>query len=67
VDIDYGVLAQRAKELSEKRVSLEAQCTALEKQVKELEASLVADFGEDYMASFYESVAAIQSWEASHA
>lgn len=64
---NYEDLARKAKELADKRLALEAQEQALGKQIKDLEDSLVADFGENYMDTFKAAVESIREWEAAHA
>ena len=65
--IDFNVLTEKAKKISEKRSMLQAQEAALSKQVDELQASLVQEYGENYMAQFNEAVQRIQQWDAAHA
>ena len=66
VDVDFQALAEKAKKISEKMSMLQAQEATLSKQVDELQASLVQEYGENYMQSFNDAVVRIQEWDAAH-
>jgi hypothetical protein len=65
--IDYQVLADKAKKIEEQRSLLKAKEDTLSKQVEELHSSLVQEYGENYMALFDEAAARIQQWDLAHA
>ena len=65
--IDFQTLTEKAKKISEKRSMLQAQEAALSKQVQDLQASLVQEYGENYMVQFNEAVQRIQQWDSAHA
>jgi hypothetical protein len=61
------VLVEKAKKLSERRNFLQAQEQSLLKQIEEIKASLIKEFGENYQELFGEAVEKIRAWESSHA
>ena len=65
--IDFVSLTEKAKKISERRSMLAAQEATLRKQIDDIEASLVKDYGADYMAQFNDAVAKINQWEAANA
>jgi uncharacterized protein (DUF3084 family) len=67
VDGGYDVLLAKAKKLAERRSFLQAQEQSLKKQVDELKASLVKEFGENYQELYSEAVQKIRDWDESHA
>jgi len=62
--VAYTALVAKAKQISERRVQLTAQRDSLIEQQKELERSLVAKYGENYLEKFEEAKKAIEEWEA---
>ena len=65
--VDFQALADKAKKISERRSMLQAQEAALTKQVSDLEASLVQEYGPNYLSVFNDTVAKLQQWDAAHA
>ena len=65
--VDFQVLTEKAKKISERRSMLQAQEATLSKQISDLENSLVQEYGDNYMESFNEAVQKIQQWDAVHA
>ena len=65
--INFQALTEKAKKISEKRSMLQAQEAALSKQVQDLQASLVQEYGENYMSLFDEAVQRIEQWDSAHA
>jgi uncharacterized protein (DUF3084 family) len=66
VEGSYEDLLAKAKKLSERRSFLKAQEQSLMKQVEELKASLVKEFGENYQELYSEAVQKIRGWDESH-
>jgi len=66
-DLDFQVLTEKAKKISEQRSMLQAQETTLSKQIEELQASLVQEYGKDYMSLFDDAVSRIEQWDMAHA
>ena len=64
--VDFQALTEKAKKISEKRSMLQAQEATLSKQVEDLTASLVQEYGNNYMESFNDAVERIQQWDAAH-
>ena len=63
--VDFVSLTEKAKQLSERRTFLQAQEAALSKQIDAIQASLVKDYGEDYMSVFNTAVENIKVWDSS--
>jgi len=66
-DLDFQVLTEKAKKIAEQRSMLQAQETTLSKQIEELQASLVQEYGKDYMSLFDDAVSRIEQWDMAHA
>jgi predicted transcriptional regulator len=64
---DFGTLLEKAKKISARRTELQVREQQLRKQVDDLQASLTAEFGEDYMDKFEAAVAQIRAWDDAHA
>jgi len=66
-ELDFQVLTEKAKKIAEKRSMLQAQETTLSKQIKDLQDSLVQEYGENYMSLFDDAVSRIEQWDVAHA
>ena len=66
-ELDFQALTEKAKRIAEKRSMLQAQEAALSKQITDLQASLVQEYGANYMDLFKESVSKISQWDQAHA
>jgi hypothetical protein len=60
----YEAIIAKAEQLNKKKAALEATEKALKDQIDSLTASLVVDYGEDYMARFNAAVSSVQAWDA---
>jgi len=66
-ELDFQALTEKARKIAEKRSLLQAQETTLTKQINELQASLVQEYGENYMSLFDDAVSRIKQWDVAHA
>ena len=67
IGYDFQTLMEKAKKIEERRSMLQAQEITLSKQVKDLEDSLIQEYGADYMVAFNDSVSKINQWDMAHA
>ena len=65
--LDFKALAEKAKKIEERRSILQAQEVTLSKQIKDLQDSLVQEYGANYIETFNESIIRIQEWDLAHA
>ena len=65
--VDFVSLTEKAKKIAERRSMLQAQEAAVSKQIADIKASLIKEYGEDYMELFNTSVGLIQQWDQEHA
>ena len=64
--IDFVSLTEKAKKISDRRSMLKAQEAATLKQLSDIEASLVAEYGEGDLDTFYKMVELIKQWDETH-
>ena len=65
--MDFAALTEKAKKIAERRSFLQAQESAIMKQLQDIQSSLVAEYGENYLGLFNDSVALIQQYDQAHA
>ena len=65
--LDFKALTEKAKKIEERRSLLQAQEVTLSKQIKDLQDSLVQEYGANYMDTYQESIGRIQAWDLAHA
>jgi len=64
--VDFASLSEKAKRIAERRSMLQAQEAAISGQLNDIQASLVRDYGQNYLGAFNEAVARIQQWDQAH-
>ena len=67
VVVAFASLMEKAKKIAERRSMLQAQEATISKQLEDVKASLIKEYGEDYMAQFNEAVVRIQEWDKANA